>query len=238
MRGAGWLGHFGRVKVFGRLRYWWDPKPRSGPENMAVDALLLDRAGGALLRVYRWEPGWGSFGVFGNVADARAALADGPPRWVRRPTGGGVVDHRADWTYSLVVGRDEPPASWPARASYAAFHAALGEALGALGEPVRMVEECGACGPGGCFAAPVAYDLLDASGRKRAGAGQRRTRTGLLHQGSVWPGAADPEQLGLALATALGELFEPFDPSLDPGELAARTAQFASAEWLERRAGS
>jgi lipoate-protein ligase A len=36
-----------------------------------------------------------------------------------------------------------------------------------------------------CFQHPVGYDLMEFDGVKIAGAGQRRTKSGLLHQGSV-----------------------------------------------------
>jgi lipoate-protein ligase A len=221
-------------KMLGSLGYWDDACARSGPENMAVDAWLLDTAAAPVLRVYRWEGGWGSFGVFGSLAVAAAAFADGPRQWVRRMTGGGVVDHRCDWTYSLVIPRGAGP-ELSASASYQMIHAAVAAALTSAGEPVRMVDECGCGEAAACFVKPVAFDLVDARGNKCAGAGQRRSRRGLLHQGSVLPGMAERGVLGEALALALGEGVVPVgcDPGAD--ELAARAALYASEGWTRKR---
>jgi len=220
--------------MLGSLGYWDDTRARSGPENMAVDAWLLDTAACPVLRVYRWEDGWGSIGVFGSLAAARAAFADGPRQWVRRMTGGGVVDHRRDWTYTLVIPRGAG-AELTASASYQMIHAAVAAALTGAGEPVRMLDECGCGEAAACFAKPVAFDLVDAQGNKRAGAGQRRSRHGLMHQGSVLTGTAERKGLGAALAAALGEVVVPvsFDPAADA--LAVRAELYASEAWTRKR---
>jgi lipoate-protein ligase A len=216
------------MRFLPELVLWRDERPRSGPQNMAVDAWLLDTADAPVLRVYDWEPEWGSFGVFGTVAEAAAAFAAPPRHWVRRMTGGGVVDHRNDWTYTLVIPRGEAGgAVLGAGASYQRIHAALAGALGSAGEAAVMLDECG-CGD-------VAFDLVDAAGRKCAGAGQRRTRRGLLHQGSVLTGMADRGALGSALAAALARTVTTvsFDPPV--AELDARAQHYASAAWMGRR---
>lgn len=219
--------------MLGSLDYWNDARARSGPENMAVDEWLLDTLVRPVLRVYRWEEGWGSFGVFGRVASAEAAFVDGPGRWVRRMTGGGVVDHRKDWTYSLVIPRGAG-AELTASASFQMIHAALAAALTTAGESVRMIDECGCGEAAACFAKPVAFDLVDAQGNKRAGAGQRRSRRGLLLQGSVLTGTAERGVLGEALAGALGEVVPVgFDPPRDG--IAARATLYASEGWTRKR---
>jgi len=220
--------------MLGSLGYWDDARARSGPENMAVDAWLLDTAACPVLRVYGWEDGWGSFGVFGSLAAAQAAFTDGPRQWVRRMTGGGVVDHRCDWTYSLVIPRGAGP-DLTASASYQLIHAAVAAALTSAGEVVRMVDECGCGEAAACFAKPVAYDLVDAQGAKRAGAGQRRSRRGLLHQGSVLAGKARSGLLGEALGRALGEVVVPVRFNLAASELEARAALYASEAWTQKR---
>ncbi|MFP4069868.1 MAG: lipoyl protein ligase domain-containing protein, partial [Opitutales bacterium] len=67
--------------------------------NMAVDAALLQSLpeGVAVLRHYGWiEPSL-SFGYAQPYAQVAAAAPPGV-RLVRRLTGGGLVDHRNDWT--------------------------------------------------------------------------------------------------------------------------------------------
>jgi lipoate-protein ligase A len=218
------------------LGYWNDARARSGPENMAVDAWLLDTAACPVLRVYRWEDGWGSIGVFGSLVAAGAAFANPPRHWVRRMTGGGVVDHRIDWTYTLVIPRGAVAGpELTASASYQRIHAAVAAALTSAGEVVTMLDKCGCGEAAACFAKPVAFDLVDAQGNKRAGAGQRRSRHGLLHQGSVLTGKAEREGLGEALARALGGVVVPVSFSPAAAELAARAELYASAGWTRKR---
>ena len=71
--------------------------------NMALDEALLEampRLGWPLLRFYGWTEPAASFGYFQKYAQVEQLTALRP--LVRRPTGGGIVPHDADWTYSLV----------------------------------------------------------------------------------------------------------------------------------------
>ncbi len=105
---------------------------------------------------------------------------------VRRPTGGGLVPHDNDWTYSLVF---PPEHFWyrlKAVESYQRVHEWLRDAFSQMNvattlSPLRQKEI-----PGQCFIGAEKDDLLW-HGRKIAGAAQRRTRNGLLVQGSVQP---------------------------------------------------
>src|ERR1043166_9908910 len=69
---------------------------------MAVDEALLEampRLGMPVLRFYGWTEPAASFGYFQKYAQVERATFLRP--LVRRPTGGGIVPHDADWTYSL-----------------------------------------------------------------------------------------------------------------------------------------
>jgi lipoate-protein ligase A len=165
------------------LGLWLDPVARSGPENMAVDEWLLETVSSPILRVYRWCSGWVSLGCFCSLNQA----IDGFPgrRYVRRPSGGGIVDHQYDWTYSLVISKDEKLYRERASESYRLVHQILSSVLSdrfKLYSPASSVGELG----GVCFEKPVESDVLNIEGNKVAGAGQRRTKDGLLHQGSVF----------------------------------------------------
>ena len=85
-----------------------------------------------------------------------------------------------------------------------------------------------------CFTAPAPGDLLVA-GRKIAGAGQRRCRHGLLHQGSLC-GVQLPEGFPLQLAVALAENVLPFPPSHVPAAAAEElvSSRYGSDSWLRR----
>ena len=184
-----------------------DPEPLAPALNMALDeALLLHgaRAGRPLLRVYRWACPAVSFGYFEPWAEVAAAFSGRTA--VRRWTGGGVVPHGEDFTYSVIVPRGHPFAHVPASESYRALHHALARAI-ASGEKgrerggVTLTPEAAEKRSRACFENPARHDLLY-EGRKIAGGAQRRSRLGLLHQGSIQE-IALPERFGERLAAAL-----------------------------------
>ncbi len=120
---------------------------------MAMDEVLLRAAGQPLLRVYGWSAPAVSFGYFGRFAEVRRLW---PAReLVRRWTGGGIVPHGEDFTYTLVVPRGEPFAGRPAGETYRLIHeavaAAMGDADGALTFADGRAESVGRvfCEPGG-----------------------------------------------------------------------------------------
>lgn len=228
-------------------------------ENMAVDFLLLQRypAGRAAVprfRHYGWRGAAFTFGYSQKIAWVRAQLPpEGPFDLCRRPTGGGLVDHREDWTYALVIPRGHPLEELRAAQSYRAVHEALAEALRAQGvdaitqavaaEPAE--DEMEKPAPGGvCFRKAELHDVVHAaSGAKIAGAAQKRNKHGLLFQGSIWQpaaGAVDWDRFGedftAQLATALGAEATPAPwPEFDDDEVSGLTEQYASAEWIEYR---
>jgi lipoate-protein ligase A len=210
------------------LHLWIDSIARDGPENMAVDEWLAETCEVPVLRSYRWQPGWGSFGYFVKEAE----LPDWPLRWVRRWTGGGIVDHRADWTYTLWVPNGFGLAEAKGGESYRVIHAALVEALRGAGVAARLSGTMPAAAGGECFVQPVEHDVLAAEGRKIAGAGQRRTVRGLLHQGSVATGRPVPERLAAFLSGTVVVA----DLAPDPDWLGERIAtRYAGDGWSGRR---
>ena len=162
---------------------------RTAAENMAVDEALLHGVaaiGRPVLRFYRWTEPAASFGYFQRYADVEKMTVLRP--LVRRPTGGGIVPHDADWTYSLVF----PPGQWwyslKAVESYRQLHLWLQQAFKVCGVASDLAAATNKSLPGQCFAGPERFDLIE-NGRKIAGAAQRRSREGLLIQGSVQPPA-------------------------------------------------
>jgi lipoyl(octanoyl) transferase len=166
-------------------------KLQSGPGgyafNMALDEALLQsapRLGQPVLRFYSWTEPAASFGYFQRYAEIERMTLLRP--LVRRPTGGGLVPHDADWTYSLTF---PPGHEWyglSATESYRAVHAWIQAAFSRLGVGTELAPSCLKAQPGQCFVGREKHDLLW-QGRKIAGAAQRRTRDGLLIQGSVQP---------------------------------------------------
>jgi len=176
--------------LFDELHVWYDPVARSGGENMAVDEwLLANHTGKPILRFYDWSTPTVSFGYFEKLADVSALfpLSLGVS-YVRRLTGGGIVDHRHDQTYSLIIPRSHPLAMARAADSYCHIHKALSAFLeGSLtySNPIHAGKRSTNRSSRACFQNPVEHDVLDSVGEKIAGAGQRRTKLGMLHQGSV-----------------------------------------------------
>lgn len=209
---------------------------RSGgaAENMALDFLLLQRypdANEPRFRHYGWHRPAFTFGYSQKIAFVRETLpAGGPFDLCRRPTGGGVVDHRDDWTYSLVIPRGHPLEEIPAPRSYRVVHACLVEALVAQGAEVELkasVEpRASAEAAGVCFERAEVHDVLHArTGEKVAGGAQKRNKRGLLFQGSIWKPALkgsgpdfDPASAGQDLGP------DPFDWDRFHGDFAARLA--------------
>jgi lipoyl(octanoyl) transferase len=183
-----------QMRLFESLELWLDGS-RTGPENMAIDDALSRTCRKPVLRVYGWQGEWMSVGYFGKAEEVTPGRA-----FVRRPTGGGMVDHREDWTYSLIVPRGWDLAEMPATLSYQKIHECLQMFLQGRGVVCRLVECIEDHQGGWCFTNPVRYDLVDDEGRKIAGAGQRRNRNAMLHQGSVLGELAANESWAMALA--------------------------------------
>lgn len=152
---------------------------------MALDEALLEhlpRLARPVLRFYAWTQPAATFGYFQRYADVERATKLRP--LVRRPTGGGIVPHEADWTYSLAVPAGLPWHALIARESYRRIHAWIQAAFAQLGVSTQLAPGRHQTAPGQCFAGHEQSDLLWQGG-KIAGAAQRRARTGLLIQGSV-----------------------------------------------------
>ncbi len=170
-----------------------DTGPGDPAWNMAVDDALLENAatlGGPVLRFYGWTQPAATFGYFQRHADIAAWTPLRP--LIRRPTGGGLVSHAADWTYSIVIPPGDPWHEARAADSYLRLHQWLAASLRAANVPAVLAPVASKEIPGQCFAGAEQSDVL-LDGRKIAGAAQRRTRCGLLIQGSVQnlPAGAD-----------------------------------------------
>lgn len=164
-----------------------DSGPGAAALNMALDQALLEampRLQRPVLRFYGWNEPAASFGYFQKYADVEAATLLRP--LVRRPTGGGLVPHDADWTYSLAFPVDHEWHALKAVESYRRVHAWIRAAFLRLNVKVELAAVRHAAEPGQCFAGYEQFDVLW-HGKKIAGAAQRRTRNGLLIQGSVQP---------------------------------------------------
>jgi lipoate-protein ligase A len=178
------------MSIFAALNVYHDVTPRSAAMNMAIDQALLESAAAPSIRFYRWDSPALSFGYFGRFADVTDKAAERD--LVRRWTGGGIVFHGEDLTYSVVIPANDPVFAESPMSIYENVHRALRKALVANGERAELAPVAGVVDAGtaivdrgfNCFANLVRADVT-IDGRKVAGAAQRRTRGGLLQQGSV-----------------------------------------------------
>ena len=160
--------------------------------QMALDETILEyavqmRSLAVHLRFYRAYPSI-SIGFSQRHSEMIQLLSHSGRPWVRRITGGGLVEHQNDLIFSICTPIQMNPIFSSPSVSYRAIHEWLKQSMLAVGiqadwrrpcqaevrKPDHMV----------CFTHPICDDLL-VNGRKVAGGAQKRTRGYLLHQGSI-----------------------------------------------------
>lgn len=215
-----------------RLHVYKEDEPQSAAMNMAIDEAILESADMPVIRFYGWKRPSLSFGYFGAFDEVAGEMNERDV--VRRWTGGGIVMHGGDSTYSVILPRmnGTPPSRSPI--VYAAIHEAMQRAF-APHMTVELARNNSAKISAACFANPVTADVL-VQGRKIAGAAQRRTRAGLLHQGSIQCETL-PENFNDAFAAALCPKFERRDLPTPVVVRARELAQqkYGTADWLRQR---
>jgi lipoyl(octanoyl) transferase len=203
-----------------------DTGPADPFTNMALDEALLRsysfRLSPPTLRIYGWDPAALSLGYSQdaiNELDIEYCDRVDLP-FVRRLTGGGIIRHADEITYSLVCSREDLGAPEQAALSYkvicaflimfykklgleAAFACDSAESSETLGEPSVL-----------CFAAKEKYDIV-VNGMKIGGSAQKRSRDVIFQHGSI-PMAPiektgldflrDKSAAGRITAVSLGEL--------------------------------
>ncbi len=218
-----------KAVLFARLITIHDSTPHPAALNMALDEALLATAREPTLRIYRWENAAVSFGYFTRLS---AVAPHSPPReLVRRMTGGGIVPHGTDLTYSLIVPAAHPFSQLPPRDSYRRIHETLAHWLAPKGITATIAPPPALPASGHCFESPVEYDLL-AAHAKIAGAAQRRTRDGLLHQGSVQIAGLDATTLPAAFASECEA--RPIPAATLETAMALALSKYATAAWTAR----
>jgi lipoate-protein ligase A len=218
-------------------------QPTLGARNMAFDEALLEampRLQQPVLRFYGWTEPAATFGYFQKFSEVERATHLRP--LIRRPTGGGIVPHDADWTYSAVFPLGHEWYSLKAEESYRRIHDWLRQAFAELKVETELASCCKKSLPGQCFAGHEKFDLLW-HGRKIAGAAQRRNKLGLLIQGSVQPPPITLERADWenAMATVareqfqvLGSDFPAYDGLLQHAET-LRSEKFSQDSYNQKR---
>ena len=222
------------------IRLWCDPIPRTGYQNMAADE-LLSRRPEAWLRIYGWAKPAVSFGYFDSTPVAASIFPGEGIEYIRRWTGGGIVDHRKGYTYTVTLPAIEGNIYPPADKLYKWIHGALAVALQASGVECELLIEDAPDGGRACWASPVASDIVDSKGNKLAGAGQRRYRGAVLHQGLIQecePAGGWPQLLAAALAPLVIEVQgdEPWPGFADEVDELCRT-KYCTEAWNDESHG-
>jgi lipoate---protein ligase len=153
----------------------------------------LEKEERPILHFYEWEKDSATYGHFVDPyqfldADQVKALS---LDLARRPTGGGIIFHIWDFAFSVLVPSSCCAFSQNTLENYAFVNQAVLEAvkeflqtaspLEIIPDDVRTQEkDCRFF----CMAKPTKYDVV-LHGKKIAGAAQRKTKHGYLHQGTI-----------------------------------------------------
>jgi len=162
---------------------------RPGPEQMALDWLLLDHSlqaghqSGPILRFYGWVGPWLSLGRHQREIPPhwQALNREGVISMVRRPSGGGAVLHAGGLTYALIW----PEAPRQRREAYRQTTRWLIDGVRNLGLELQLGTQPAEAGLKDCFASATSADLVDHLGHKRIGSAQYWRRGHLLQHGEI-----------------------------------------------------
>ena len=164
--------------------------------NMAIDeSLLIEHYRGntpPTLRIYGWKPPAFSLGYFQDAwqeLDIEKCNQQGI-NFVRRLTGGGIIFHHQEVTYSLVCSREELGMFSGVKGSYKTICSFLINMYKKLGiDAYFAVEKQGKDEKLGepssfCFASKEEYDIL-INGKKIGGNAQKRRKDLIFQHGSI-----------------------------------------------------
>ena len=217
-------------------------------QNMAHDFLLLNRyqpADALRIRHYEWVRPSFTFGLSQGYGYVQSEVPDPGVDICRRPTGGGVVNHLEDWTYSLVIPNSHPLGRGQPVDTYKIIHECMTAAMSVQGcDVILNLAAPENNTPGVCFNKPEIYDVvLRNFPTKVAGAAQKRSKAGYLMQGSIWkPIVPDLEWnrfyndfiLEIAKVAEAEVEFQSW-PHWNDAEESQLIEQFESDEWNMRR---
>lgn len=161
--------------------------------NMDIDDNLLQAMGAGdspILHLYRWKKEsitYGHFIKMGHFFDMEKVIKNFF-ELARRPTGGGIIFHSWDYTFSFIVPSSHKQFSTNTLENYQWINQVVLHAIQDLYPETLSIHKKSVAYKGNtkyfCMAKPTIYDILLGE-KKVVGAAQRRRRNGLLHQGSI-----------------------------------------------------
>lgn len=167
-----------------------------GPANMAIDEALLrgfdPNSSAPILRLYGWSPPALSLGRFQDadqVLNLERCRED-DVAVVRRITGGGVIYHADELTYSIVCAPGQIPSAASVKDSFRVLTGFLLDFYRRLGLDAVYAQDAAPAGTrlgertAFCFAGKESFDIL-ANGCKIGGNAQRRLKGLIFQHGSI-----------------------------------------------------
>lgn len=168
----------------------------SAIDNMEMDRILLDSLKGdprAILHLYDWKKPTFTYGHFIKPEEFLHLdiCLDLGFDWAKRPTGGGILFHLWDFTFSILIPSVHPAFSLNTLDNYRFINSLVEKALNIYLKDKNEFSLLVNSAPASCrvsakfcMAHPTEYDILLID-KKVGGAAQRRTQHGLLHQGTI-----------------------------------------------------
>ena len=164
--------------------------------NMAVDEALFlsyhENISAPTLRLYGWTPASLSIGCFQNpekILNLEACEKENMS-FVRRPTGGGIIFHDQELTYSLILAQSDIKLCTGIKASFEKITQFLISAYRALGLEANFAKDIlkksatEKTRAEFCFSRSEEYDIL-ITGKKIGGNAQKRKKNIILQHGSI-----------------------------------------------------
>jgi lipoate-protein ligase A len=180
-------------KVKSTWRVIVDSKASDPYTNMAIDEALFLRYNESLsrptFRIYRWEPAALSLGYFQQPQKELFLdkINESNIPYVRRITGGGIIFHDAELTYSLVCSKDDLNIK-SVKDSYRKLCSFIINTYKNLGLKASFANEKADFKKKNfssfCFASNQKYDIL-IEGKKIGGNAQRRKKNVVFQHGSI-----------------------------------------------------
>ena len=163
--------------------------------NMINDVQLLASLADnprCILHLYAWEGYCATYGYFIDpFAFFKKEAIGNKIQIARRPTGGGIIFHHCDFAFSVLIPAAHRRLTLNTLDNYALVNSAVIEAVksftGKNQEPGLLLKEANSEDQSTrhfCMAKPTKYDVM-LNGLKVGGGAQRRTKHGLLHQGTI-----------------------------------------------------